>query len=84
VREQVLGETVECDLKGTDRYCRRLAVMRFEAAGGAIELNSALVSEGLAWRYARFDTADARLDRLQQEAHRSRKGLWREDAPTAP
>jgi micrococcal nuclease len=63
---------------GLDRYGRTLGFV--EVAG--LDVNGAMVRDGLAWRY-RF-TQDAALDQFQSEARAARRGLWQDDKPIAP
>ena len=79
----VKGRRVEILPMDTDRYGRIVAVVRF----GGMVLNGELVRSGWAWVYPRYCTSPALCNQWQaweQEARRSRQGIWREASPEPP
>jgi endonuclease YncB( thermonuclease family) len=67
------------DVKGKDRYGRILAVI--SCAG--VNANAEQVRLGWAWVYVRYAPKDSPLYGFQQEARRSKRGLWA-DAEALP
>lgn len=65
------GRQVEVTVEDTDRYERRVGRVR---AGGT-DVNAALIREGSAWVYRRYNR-DPELPRLEAEARAARRGLW--------
>jgi endonuclease YncB( thermonuclease family) len=63
----------------TDRYGRTVGRVRC----GTTDANAAMVSAGLAWVFRRY-ARDPVLYRLEAEARRDRRGLWRDPAPVPP
>lgn len=47
-------------------------------------LNKEMIRAGLAWWYARHAPNDSELQRLEEEARRERRGLWRRGDPIPP
>lgn len=66
-------------VQSTDRYGR--AVGRVTC--GTTDANAAMVSAGLAWVFRRY-ARDPALYRLEADARRDRRGLWRDPAPIPP
>lgn len=67
----------------TDRYGRTVAIVRV----GGLVLNAELVRTGWAWVYPRYCTAQAlcrQWQSLEQEARRSRLGIWQDAHPEPP
>lgn len=77
--ELVFGKTVRVVTYGTDRYGRTLGVVFIDGEN----VNAKMVESGLAWHYKRY-SSDAELDRLEREARREKRGLWRDQAPVEP
>jgi endonuclease YncB( thermonuclease family) len=77
---QVYGKRVSVRIVDTDRYGR--LVGRVTRQGE--ELNAALVGAGLAWWYEEYAPGDDRLRRLQAQARRADRGLWRRSSPVPP
>ena len=75
----VLGREVELVGEGTDRYGRRLSVIKCEGK----EVNLELVKMGLAWHYAYHDKTPAYRE-AEQEARREKRGLWKDENPINP
>jgi endonuclease YncB( thermonuclease family) len=76
----VSGQIVTVTAEGHDRYGRTIAHVQTE--DGA-DLNTELVRAGLAWHYKRYSTSTT-LARLEYEARRDRRGLWKDPDPTPP
>lgn len=81
---QMLGDmtvrkTVTVRLHGRDRFGRDLA--RVEVDGRDVGL--ALVTDGMAWQYDRYDSSPELAD-AEREARNARRGLWSEDDPVPP
>jgi len=66
---------------GRDKYGRLVADLRFEDGR---RLSVEMVRAGCAWWYKRFAFRDAELQEAEKEARRDRRGLWKEEDPTAP
>jgi endonuclease YncB( thermonuclease family) len=81
VGDLAFGKTVTVVVRDHDRY-RRLVVEVVLPDGR--NLNHELVRCGLAWWYRRYAPADRRLERLENEARRARRGLWSDRSPVAP
>lgn len=62
-----------------DQYGRRVALIDVDG----VNVNAAMVRQGLAWAYLRYQT-DPRFSTLQSIAKRRRLGLWRDVGPVAP
>ena len=75
----VKGKTVPVMVEGNDRFGRVLARIKVEGR----DLGERLVSEGMAWHYARFDKSPA-LAAAQRDARAARRGLWGDGNPTPP
>jgi endonuclease YncB( thermonuclease family) len=75
----VIGREVRVETRGVDQYDRVLGRLFVDG----IDVNAALVRQGMAWRYER-----GRGDRVLAEAERSAKaahaGLWADPAPEPP
>jgi len=79
----VKGRRVEILPMDTDRYGRIVAVVRL----GGLVLNAELVRSGWAWVYPRYCTSPSLCRQWQaweQEARRSRLGIWRDAHPEPP
>lgn len=74
----VFGKTVTVRPTDTDRYGRTVGDV--ETPDGRT-LNEALVIAGLAWWYRQYAPHDARLEALEAEARRARRGLWADRDP---
>jgi len=71
--DHVFGKNVTLYLLGTDKYGRYLGDIELE--DGRI-LNHLLVKEGMAWWYRKYAPSNSILEALEEEARRSKKGLW--------
>lgn len=78
----------------TDRYQRRIGIVKVTAAGCAtckpsIDVGLALVVAGLAWHYRAYEREQSSSDREQYRqaeagARARQDGLWTDAAPTPP
>jgi len=75
----VLKQRVEMEIVATDTYGRKVGRLTV----GALPVNAELVRRGYAWSLTRY-RHNAELIDAQREARRTRRGLWQDDAPTAP
>jgi micrococcal nuclease len=72
-------QDVQVTDRGGDRYGRRIGVLTVNGK----ELNSAMVAQGMAWVYARYNT-DPSLPGIEQKARAEKVGLWADTNPTPP
>lgn len=79
-RSYVDGKRVRVLVKDTDRYGRTVGVVT--VAGG--ELGAMLVRDGLAWHYDRYAPQATELDRLERQARKAKRGLWKQANPVPP
>ena len=79
--DQCFGEEVTVEVTDTDRYGRKVGIVRL--ADGRV-LNHLLVEAGLAHWYEAYAPKDATLKRLQEEAKAAKRGLWSRPDAEAP
>lgn len=77
--ELVRGKQVEIRERGTDRYGRTLG--RIYQSG--LDVNAEMVRRGMAWVYVKY-VKDKRLNQLEAEARKQRRGLWADEDPVPP
>jgi len=75
----VHGKQVEIKEHGTDRYGRTLG--RIYQSG--LDVNAEMVRRGMAWVYVKY-VKDKRLNQLEAEARKQRRGLWADEDPVPP
>ena len=75
----VLKQHVEINTVATDAYGRSVAHLQ----KGALQVNAEMVRLGWAWSYARSQNRTA-MAAMQDEARRSKRGLWADADPTPP
>jgi micrococcal nuclease len=75
------GRVVRIEVMDTDRYGRTVA--KVYLPDGA-SLGERLVQAGMAWWFRRYAPDSHRLERLENEARKSRRGLWSDRNPVAP
>lgn len=80
MRKLILEHEVSVRLTGEKTYGRLVGEVFIEGHSASREL----VREGLGWWNQRYAQRDSDLQRLQESARASRKGLWRSSAPEAP
>ncbi len=68
---------------GTDKYKRTLGRVFVRIGDKTVDVNHALVAQGLAWWYRKYSDDKVLLDaeRAAREAHR---GLWADESPVSP
>jgi len=74
------GKVVTVKVVDKDRYGR--AVGEVILPDGA-NLNRELVKAGLAWWYRQY-SSDSTLGKLEEDARREKRGLWRDKSPVPP
>lgn len=62
-----------------DRYGRTVGQVYCDG----VDVNCAMVADGLAWQFRRYDKSEY-LERYQQSAKQLKRGLWAEPNPTEP
>ncbi len=77
----VHGKIVSISPTDIDQYGRTVADVYMPDGRS---LNEALVAAGLAWWFRRYAPDNARLQALQTEAWRAKRGLWADANPIAP
>lgn len=77
--DKVFGKEITVKETGKDRYGRTLGHVYV----GKQHVNRELVSEGFAWHYKEYNS-DRDLASAENEARAAKRGLWRDDVPTAP
>ncbi|MBO5683992.1 MAG: thermonuclease family protein [Akkermansia sp.] len=80
LKELCEGKTVRLEIKDTDQYGRKVAVVWM----GKKNINLQMVKEGLAWHYAYFAPDAKDLAAAEKAARKARKGLWQDDTPVNP
>jgi len=75
----VFGRVVTVEGRGEDQYGRLLARVRVDG----VEINEALVRNGLAWHYQR-GAIDRALADAERTARATRAGLWTDPNPVPP
>ncbi len=78
--ELSFGKDVTVKERGRDKYGRTLGEVILPDNRS---LNREMVREGHAWRYRKYSN-DGTLERLESDARRSRRGLWRDDDAVPP
>lgn len=73
------GKQVVVRTKGEDNNERTLGLVEIEGR----ELNAAMLEQGWAWHFKRFDQ-DEKLAKLEAEAKKAKRGLWADKNPTPP
>ena len=90
----VANRTVTVDGGKTDRYRRRVGIVRVAPAGcpdctPSIDVGLALIGAGLAWHYRSYEREQSATDRAQYQAAEAgargrHDGLWADRTPTPP
>lgn len=83
--DHVFGRDVRVDWSKRDRYGRIVG----KVIVGGKDAGLALVGEGLAWHYKKYENEQPLADRLEyarleNEARAMRRGLWSDPAPIPP
>jgi len=79
VRDLCHNKTVTVHKKGVDRYGRVLGVLYVDG----VNVNEALVRQGLAWHYKHY-SKDPTLDSLERQARKEKLNIWSMRNPVAP
>ena len=80
----VFGRQVTVNSKGTDQFKRVLGIAMVQNdAGNTIVVNEALLQQGMAWHFTRYDKNPAWAS-MQQQAKAAKTGLWSDSNPTPP
>lgn len=79
--ESCFGKVVAIDDRGRDRYGRTIGEV---VLPDGRDLNHELVGAGMARWYEKYAPGDATLQRLEDGAKASKRGLWVDPAPMAP
>lgn len=79
--DMVFRKVVTVRPADTDRYGRTVGDVQ---TPDGRSLNEALVEAGLAWWYRHYAPDDRRLEALETEARKARRGLWRDRRPIPP
>lgn len=79
---KLLGREVVVTLREHDQYGRGVGIVRSEGR----DINAEMVAEGQAWAYRRHLEGPYASDyiRLEEQARRQRRGLWRDPNPQPP
>ena len=80
LKELCEGKAVRLEIKDTDRYGRKTAIVW----KGKTNINLQLVKEGLAWHYAYYAPDAKDLAAAEKTARKARKGLWKDKNPVKP
>lgn len=75
----VFGKTVSVDVIDTDRYGRQVGTITADSRN----VNQEQIRRGLAWVYRQY-AKDPALLVIEEEARRSRRGLWVDESPLEP
>lgn len=79
LRELLLNQTVEVEVRGQDDYQRGLARIRFQGK----DVAAFMVSQGHAWSY-RFKSDPGPYVREEQAARQARRGVFAQARPERP
>lgn len=79
---KVLGREITAELMDRDQYGRAVAVVRL----GGRDINAEMLAEGQAWAYRRYLNGEYAVSypRLEEQARRQHRGLWRDANPQPP
>ncbi|TAH13907.1 MAG: thermonuclease family protein [Curvibacter sp.] len=81
----VFAKTVDVETDKVDRYGRRVGKIWVNG----IDANLEQITRGMAWHYKQYAREQSKEDQweyaeAEDEARKTRRALWREDAPVAP
>ena len=79
VSDLCFGKEVTIVKTGEDRFGRTLAFV----FAGDVNINKELIKQGMAWHYKYFNK-DKVLAMLEEQAKKSKIGLWSQPNPVAP
>jgi micrococcal nuclease len=75
------GKRVRLLVRDTDRYGRTVAEVILPDGRNA---NQEMVRAGYAWWFRKYAPNDSVLERLEDEAHKGKRGLWADPHPVPP
>lgn len=75
----IFGQTVFIEKRGVDRYGRTLAIVFKDT----INVNEALLSNGIAWHFKRYDNNPVWAE-IENDAREKKRGLWSDKDPIPP
>ena len=73
----IVGEVVEVDENGKDRYKRTLGIIRHKGQ----DINAQMVLNGYAWAYVKYSRMYVDQEKTARE---NKRGLWQSNDPTPP
>lgn len=73
----IVGEVVEVDENGKDRYKRTLGIIRYKDQ----DINAQMVLNGYAWAYVKYSKIYVDQEKLARE---KKRGLWQSSDPAPP
>lgn len=76
----VLGKTVKVDRVTTDRFHRTNAWIFVDG----VNVNHELIRNGHAWWFRKYAPDDDKLEELEDEARKAKRGLWAQTNPVPP
>lgn len=79
--DYIYKKNVKVRSEGQDRYGRTLGTVFIP--GNDASINALMIAEGYAWHYKQYSNDDV-LDALEENARKSKKGLWSEPGAIAP
>lgn len=79
----VTGKTVTVRSIGTDRYKRSLGRVFVHIDDKMVDVNHALVAQGLAWWYLKYSDDKVLFD-AEKGARETHRGLWADESPVPP
>ncbi|MCB6182419.1 thermonuclease family protein [Leeia sp. TBRC 13508] len=86
----IYGRMVDVRVTDTDRYGRKVAVIRLPESAGGLDINLEQVKRGLAWHYTQYAKKSQskedfeQYEVAQEKAQAARTGLWSDVEPQAP
>ena len=79
----VFGKTVAVRSTGKDKYKRTLGTVLVRIDNKTVDVNHALVVQGLAWWYRKYSD-DKTLAKAEEAAREAHRGLWADESPIPP
>jgi micrococcal nuclease len=76
---QIMGCEVTVKQMNTDRYGRIIGIVFL----GTLNINEALLKEGLAWHFLKYDR-NPEWTSMEATSRREKKGLWKQPDAVAP
>jgi micrococcal nuclease len=76
----IAGKEINVAIRNKDRYGRFVCDVYLD---DGTYVNAEIVKAGYAWLFTRYSN-DAELARLQEDARKSKRGLWQDDNPVPP